>query len=149
MIKFFKLLILMIMFFGCSYVPVHINKDFNFQIIEINFEGEKFINEIIRNKLEINETGEKKYRIYYKTTKIKEIVSSDTKGDPKIFKLKINLEYIVYDEDKKVFENNIIKQISYDSIDDKYELSQYEENILKNLSNKISEDILFSIKLLN
>lgn len=149
MIKFFKLLILMMMFFGCSYVPVHINKDFNFQIIEINFEGEKFINEIIRNKLEINETGEKKYRIYYKTTKTKEIVSSDTKGDPKIFKLKINLEYIVYDEDKKIFENNIIKQISYDSIDDKYELSQYEENILKNLSNKISEDILFSIKLLN
>tara|TARA_B100000242_G_C42876842_1_gene406829 strand:+ start:222 stop:671 length:450 start_codon:yes stop_codon:yes gene_type:complete len=149
MIKFFKLLILMMMFFGCSYVPVHINKDFNFQIIEINFEGEKFINEIIRNKLERNETGEKKYRIYYKTTKIKEIVSSDTKGDPKIFKLKINLEYIVYDEDKKIFENNIIKQISYDSIDDKYELSQYEENILKNLSNKISEDILFSIKLLN
>ena len=149
MIKFFKLLILMMMFFGCSYVPVHINKGFNFQIIEINFEGEKFINEIIRNKLERNETGEKKYRIYYKTTKIKEIVSSDTKGDPKIFKLKINLEYIVYDDDKKVFENNIIKQISYDSIDDKYELSQYEENILKNLSNKISEDILFSIKLLN
>ena len=149
MIKFFKLLILMMMFFGCSFVPVHINKDFNFQIIEINFEGEKFINEIIRNKLEINETGEKKYRIYYKTTKTKEIVSSDTKGDPKIFKLKINLEYIVYDEDKKIFENNIIKQISYDSIDDKYELSQYEENILKNLSNKISEDILFSIKLLN
>lgn len=149
MIKFFKLLILMMMFFGCSYVPVHNNKDFNFQIIEINFEGEKFINEIIRNKLERNETGEKKYRIYYKTTKIKEIVSSDTKGDPKIFKLKINLEYIVYDEDKKIFENNIIKQISYDSIDDKYELSQYEENILKNLSNKISEDILFSIKLLN
>ena len=149
MIKFFKLLILMIMFFGCSYVPVHINKDFNFQIIEINFEGEKFINEIIRNKLEINETGEKKYRIYYKTTKIKEIVSSDTKGDPKIFKLKINLEYIVYEEDKEVFKDNIIKQISYDSIDDKYELSQYEENILKNLSNKISEDILFSIKLLN
>ena len=149
MIKFFKLLILMMMFFGCSYVPVHINKDFNFQIIEINFEGEKFINEIIRNKLKRNETGEKKYRIYYKTTKTKEIVSSDTKGDPKIFKLKINLEYIVYDEDKKIFENNIIKQISYDSIDDKYELSQYEENILKNLSNKISEDILFSIKLLN
>ncbi len=149
MIKFFKLLILMMIFFGCSYVPVHINKDFNFQIIEINFEGEKFINEIIRNKLERNETGEKKYRIYYKTTKIKEIVSSDTKGDPKIFKLKINLEYIVYDEDKKIFENNIIKQISYDSIDDKYELSQYEENILKNLSNRISEDILFSIKLLN
>ena len=149
MIKFFKLLILIMMFFGCSYVPVHINKDFNFQIIEINFEGEKFINEIIKNKLKRNETEEKKYRIYFKTTKIKEIVSSDTKGDPKIFKIKINLEYIVYEEGKEVFKDNIIKQISYDSIDDKYELSQYEENILNNLSNNISEDILFSIKLLN
>ena len=91
----------------------------------------------------------KKYKIYYKTTKIKETVSSDTKGDPKIFKIKINLEYIVYEEGKEVFKDNIIKQISYDSIDDKYELSQYEENILNNLSNNISEDILFSIKLLN
>lgn len=149
MIKFFKLLTLLLMFVGCSYIPVHLNKDFNFQIIEINFDGEKYINEIIRDKLNRNETGEKKYKIYYKTTKIKETVSSDTKGDPKIFKLKINLDYIVYEEGKEVFKDNIIKQISYDSIDDKYELSQYEENILNNLSNNISEDILFSIKLLN
>ena len=47
------------MLVGCSYTPVHLNKDFNFQIIEINFDGEKYINETIRDKLSRNEMEKK------------------------------------------------------------------------------------------
>ena len=54
----------------------------------------------------------------------------------------------MYHNDKKISEDKIVKQTSYNSIDDKYELSQYENNILKNLSKIISDEILFSIKLL-
>ena len=75
-------------------------------------------------------------------------MSSDIQGDPKIFKIKVNLEYELFNNDEKILEDTIIKQISYNSIDDKYELSQYENNILKNLSKNISDEILFSIKLL-
>ena len=101
------------------------------------------------NNLKKKTTGDNKYSIYYKTSKIKETVSSDLKGDPKIFKLKINLYFKLYQDGKNIFENTLIKQTSYNSINDKYELSQYESNILKNLSNNISDEILFSIKLLN
>ena len=65
------------------------------------------------------------------------------------FSLKvIILEYKLYHNDKKISEDKIVKQTSYNSIDDKYELSQYENNILKNLSKIISDEMLFSIKLL-
>ena len=148
MSRLFSFLILLITIGGCSYTPIHLNKEFNFQIDEISFEGEKFINEIIKSSLETKTEGDRKYNIYFKTVKNKQIVSSDIQGDPKIFKIKVNLKYELFNNDEKILEDTIIKQISYNSIDDKYELSQYENNILKNLSKNISDEILFSIKLL-
>ena len=88
MIKFFKFLTLLIIISGCSYVPLHSNKNFDFEIIDINFEGDKTINEIVMNNLKKKTTGDNKYSIYYKTSKIKETVSSDLKGDPKSLNLK-------------------------------------------------------------
>ena len=84
-----------------------------------------------------------------KLLKRKEIVTSDTKGDPKIYKLIINLEYQVDHNGEKIIDDQINKQITYNSIKDKYELSQYEDNLINNLSDSISQDILFAIKTLN
>tara|TARA_B100000886_G_scaffold10410_1_gene6713 strand:- start:3112 stop:3570 length:459 start_codon:yes stop_codon:yes gene_type:complete len=148
MSRVLSFLILLIAISGCSYTPIYSDKESNFKIDEINFEGEKFINEIIKNSLETQAKGDKKYNIYFKTIKNRQIVSSDIQGDPKIFKIKIILEYKLYHNDNKISEDKIVKQTSYNSIDDKYELSQYENNILKNLSKIISDEILFSIKLL-
>ena len=148
MSRVLSFLILLIAISGCSYTPIYSDKESNFKIDEINFEGEKFINEIIKNSLETQAKGDKKYSIYFKTIKNRQIVSSDIQGDPKIFKIKIILEYKLYHNDNKISEDKIVKQTSYNSIDDKYELSQYENNILKNLSKIISDEILFSIKLL-
>ena len=39
----------------------------------------------------------------------------------------------------------ILKQSTYNNINDKFELLKYEENIIKNLSRKIADDILISI----
>ena len=37
------------------------------------------------------------------------------------------------------------KKMSYNNIKDKFELSKYEENILKNISDNISDEILLNI----
>ena len=70
-------------------------------------------------------------------------VTSDTKGDPKIYKLIINLQYQVNHNGEKIIEDQIIKQTTYNSIKDKCELSQYENDLINNLSDNISEDMLF------
>ena len=147
--KIFKFLALIVLIQSCTYEPVHLNKDYNFKFAKISTEGDGRINNSIKNFLKNNTNGDKSYNLYFKSIKRKEIVTSDTKGDPKIFKLIIELQYQLNHNNKKINEDVIIKQIKYKSIKDKFELSQYEDNLIKNLSNIIAQDILFSTKILN
>ena len=50
------------------------------------------------------------------------------------------------ENDQIVLSNEIFKHSTYNNIKDKFELLEYEENIIKNLSEKLSDDILISIK---
>ena len=133
---------------SCSYEPILTKKNYNFQFAEIKYEGEKKINREIERNLRNFDKGVLRYDIFFKTKKIKEIISSDSKGDPKIYKIKIYIEYIVSNNGETILENNTNNQFTYNNINDKYELSKYEDNLLKNLSKNISEDILFSLKVL-
>ena len=145
----FKFLAVIFLLQSCAYESVYLNKNYNFKFVEITSEGDVKINNTIKNFLKNNTNGYENYNLYFKSLKRKEIVTSDTKGDPKIYKLIINLEYQVDHNGKKIIEDQINKQITYNSIKDKYELSQYEDNLINNLSDNISQDILFRIKTLN
>ena len=133
---------------GCSYEPILLKKNYQFDFIEINTEGEKKVNEIIENKLteNANKNNETKYKIFISSKKKREIVSSNREGDPKIFKIKIELKYNLKENDQIILSREIFKQSTYNNINDKFELLEYEENIIKNLSEKLSDDILISIK---
>ncbi len=147
--KIFKFLALIVLIQSCTYEPVYLNKNYNFKFAKINTEGDARINNSIKNFLKNNTNGDKSYNLYFKSIKRKEIVTSDTKGDPTIFKLIVELQYRLNHNNKKINEDVIIKQIKYKSIKDKFELSQYEDNLIKNLSNIIAQDILFSTKILS
>ena len=90
-----------------------------------------------------------KYDIKFKTEKLKEILSSNEKGDPTVYKIQINISYILFEKNKNILENEISKQIIYNNINDKFELSQYEENVINNLANNISSEILMSVNTLS
>ena len=146
--NFFKFLTIIFLLQSCAYEPVYLNKNYNFKFLEITSEGDVKINNAIKNYLKNNTNGSENYNLYFKSLKRKEIVTSDTKGDPKIYKLTINLEYQVNHDGEKILNDQISKQITYNSIKDKYELSQYEDNLIENLSDSVSKDLLFSIKIL-
>ena len=145
----FKFLAVIFLLQSCAYESVYLNKNYNFKFVEITSEGDVKINNSIKNFLKNNTNGYENYNLYFKSLKRKEIVTSDTKGDPKIYKLIINLQYQVNHNGEKIIEDQIIKQTTYNSIKDKYELSQYENDLINNLSDNISEDMLFAIKSLN
>ena len=145
----FKFLAIILLLQSCGYEPVYLNKSYNFKFENITSEGDIKINNSIKKFLKNNTNGDKNYNLYFKTLKRKEIVTSDTKGDPKIYKIIINLEYQVDQSGEKIIDDQINKQITYNSIKDKYELSQYEDNLINNLSDSISKDILFGLKTLN
>lgn len=146
--KIFRILFVLVFFIsGCSYEPIFISKKYDFKFEEIISEGDININKIIKKNLleRSSEISEINYILNIISKREKEVISSNTKGDPLVYKLKVNLKYYLYLNDKLIIENEIVKQTNYNNSNDKFELSKYEDNILKNLSESISSELLASI----
>lgn len=144
MTKILSSLFILLIINGCSYEPI-LSKNYDFQFEKISANGEKKINEIINNNLKGKGEGPKKFDIYYITRKDRQIISSDNKGDAKIYRINIFVEYEIFQSGKKIFGNQFVKYVNYNNINDKFELSKYEENIVENLSETISSEILLSV----
>ena len=134
---------------ACSYKPIFSENNYNFEINEIIFSGERYINRIIKNKLGLikkeKDQDKKKYNLLINTNKKKLIVSKDSKGDPLKFDLIITTYYEINYEEKLLFKKEVIKNKVYNNDIDKFKLEQNEKIILENLSEKISETIISSI----
>ena len=140
---------------SCSYEPLYSGKTYNFGIEEINFEekGEKIANKIIKNKFkliqEVNDKNFRKYTLLIKTSKIKKIVSKDSKGDPVKFELVLIADFEVIENEKILLNKKIERKNIYDNKSDKFKLEQTEKIIIENLARSISDMILSSIMILN
>ena len=140
---------------SCSYEPLYSGKTYNFGIEEINFKekSEKDANTIIKNKFklikEVNDKNFRKYTLLIKTSKIKKIVSKDSKGDPVKFELVLIADFEVIENEKILLSKNIERKNIYDNKSDKFKLEQTEKIIIENLASSISDMILSSIIILN
>ena len=138
-----------LMLSACSYKPIFSESNYNFEISEIIFSGERYINKIIKNKLDLikneKEQGKKKYNLLIQTNKKKLIVSKDSKGDPLKFDIIITTYYEISSEKELLFKKELTKNNVYNNDVDKFKLEQNEKIILENLSEKISETIVSSI----
>jgi len=143
--KFILLIISIFILNACSYEPILLKKNYDFEFNKIEFSGDKTVNEIIKNRISRVSSGNKKYNIYYNSKIEKSVVSSNEKGDPTIFNLNIDLEYKITDKDKVIIKNKISKQSTYNDIKDKFELSNYEINSIKSLAKKIGDEIMMSL----
>ena len=152
---FYKIIILFFIFglTSCSYKPIFLEKNYDFEIKEVILSGSKDINRIIKNKLSFVKSNEdnknKNYIIQINTKKNKETISKDSKGDPLKFEIIILVEYKVISDGKILLNNKIEKNNIYNNDSDQFKLEQTEEIILENLSESISGIIISSIINLN
>ena len=134
---------------ACSYKPIFSESNYNFEINEIIFSGERYINRIIKSKLDLikneKDQDKKKYDLLIQTNKEKLIVSKDSKGDPLKFDLIVTTYFEINYERKLLLRKEIIKNNVYNNDVDKFKLEQNEKIILENISEKISENIISSI----
>ena len=143
--KFLLLIVSIFILSACSYEPILLKKNYDFEFNKIEFSGDKTVNEIIKNRISRVSSGNKKYNIYYNSKIEKSVVSSNEKGDPTIFNLNIDLEYKITDKEKVIIKNKISKQSTHNDIKDKFELSNYEINSIKSLAKKIGDEIMMSL----
>ena len=135
--------------FSCGFEPIYSQKkldsNYNFTIENIGFSGNNNINQYLKNNLveyTNNEDKEIKYDLIINSSITKTITSKNKKGNPEIFytNIQINVDIIENDKikNKTIFEEGF----EYKNKSNQYELNKYEKNIQKNLTNKISKDLI-------
>ena len=154
-----KKIIIIFAFFlllSCGFEPIYskkeLEKNYNFTISNIGFSGDSSINQNIKNNLinYIDRPGKPiKYDLIINSSVKKTITSKSLKGDPEIFYIEITIILEVLENDNLKNKISFEEAFEYKNKSNKYELKKYEKNIQKNLSLKISKDIikyLYSIK---
>ena len=145
--KVIRLILLAFILTGCAYEPILVNKNYDFFFSEINSDGDTKINDTIKEILSEKTKFEKGKRLelYFFSKRNKQSISSNRQGDATIYKINIIINYTLIQDDEIILKNKISKQSTYNNINDKFELLRYEENIIKNLSEKSADEMLMSI----
>ena len=138
-------LLFLLLLSSCAYEPVLNNKNYEFSINVDKINGDQKINSIIIENFYNLKGKEKKYDLTISSTKEKNIISKDSKGDPSIFELIINVNYSVKKNEETILINEINLKDIYNNVSDKFELENYEKNIIENLSINISDTIILFI----
>jgi len=142
------ILIFFIMLSGCEYKPIFSTNKSNFAITEIKFVGEKKIASKINNNLKIYNNTENK-NIFYKleiyVNKEKNIITKDSKGNPKIFETKILVDFVVLENNEIKNKKKFVKNFTYNNNSNKFDLKQYEKSIEDNLINEIVSKIILHL----
>ena len=135
--------------FSCGFEPIYSQKkldsNYNFTIESIGFSGNNNINQYLKNNLVNyinNKDKEIKYDLIINSRIVKTITSKNEKGNPEIFytKIQINVDII---EDDKIKNKTIFEEgFEYKNKSSKFKLNEYEKNIQKNLTDKISKDLI-------
>ena len=143
--KIINYIFFLLLLSSCAYKPILNNKNYGFSINVDKINGNQKINSIIIKNFYNLKEKEKKYDLTMSSNKEKNIISKDSKGDPSIFELLINVNYSVKKDGKTLIVNKINRKTTYNNITDKFELENYEKNIIHHLSRSISDKIINSI----
>ncbi len=141
---------------GCGYQPIFSKKKINqandFSIEKIEFNGTNKLNQYLKNDLQKymgNEERSKKLNLKINNQISKDDTSKDKQGNTQVFSMQITFYLDVIENDINIGSREFSKSFEYNNQSNKFNLTQYENNIKKNLVSEISQDLilyLYSLK---
>ena len=135
---------------SCGYTSLHSQKDdLNFTILNLELNGDFLINNYIEQKLKKYEKidSERKFELEIKTTLNKFSVGKDSKGNTTNLKLVANLDLNINEikmeneQTKKTV--SFSENITIKKNENNYEQSNYEEILIKNMSELLFKKLVF------
>jgi len=129
---------------GCGFTPILVKSNYNFSYMIEKSIGSERINSNIVEKLKALSGSGKTYSVTLNSTETKNILSKDSKGDPNILEIVINLNYSIKDNGKIIVNKNLTQRSTYNNIADKFELEKSEDILVENLTTSLAQDIISS-----
>ncbi|MBD1164287.1 hypothetical protein IDG86_00710 [Pelagibacterales bacterium SAG-MED13] len=152
MIKKFITVLIFTFILSCGYSPVFQNdKNFNFKLDKISYIGDKKLNRNLEKNLELYKKNESVNIFDLDITSFKnvDILTKDEKGNATSFKTKININIVLTNKSNdKTITKNFSREKTYNSMDNKFELSQYRLNLEKNILSIILQEIKVFLSLI-
>ena len=140
----FFLIIIFIVFTQCGFKPIFTTKEVNFKIENIKSNHRI---DIIENRLNyLNSTNPKFfYNLDINYSEAKSTLSKNSQGKPLLLRMEIKINLLVVENDKVILEKDYINNFDYRNLDKKFELSDYENEIKKNMFDEIANKILIDL----
>ena len=135
---------------SCGYQPLYSGKntsDFLFK--KILLEGDKNINRKIIATLSFKEVQDNFDYDELTIISNKKIVetSKNSKGQVTSYRTEINLEFKIVNNNEIMKQKKFSKDFSYNNLDNKFDLTSYQDEVENNLVNKIIEELIIFINL--
>jgi len=134
---------------NCGYSPMYSdNSNSNFEVYNLELEGNNEVNNIIKNKLEKynNNNSEKKYIVKIKTYYKKISATKNSTGRTTHFKLVVDLSLSYkrfnLDEDKQEKEISFSESLIIKKNQNNFEQNDYEKIVIKNMSELLINKVI-------
>ena len=130
---------------SCGFTPVYLNNtDLNFSIEQVNFTGDKDLNNFLKTNLikYKNKKSDNKIYIEANSTYEKIILSKDGAGEITSYQLEAEVIFSIMPLNRRI---KIKEKKIMDSKNDKFEEARYErsmkQNFASSISNKLSTEL--------
>ena len=137
---------------SCGFTPIYSKKNLDFQINNIQFEGDREIKAILLSNLSAYKTKKKdkyNYDLNIKSEKRVEIASKNTKGEATVYKININSIVEIFLDDKLLLTKHYNNSSIYSSEKKVIKMKEVESRNLSNLSSKLASEIILTLSLAN
>ena len=137
---------------SCGFTPIYSKKNLDFQINNIQFEGDREIKAILLSNLSVYKTKKKdkyNYDLNIKSEKKVEIASKNIKGEATVYKIYINSIVEVFLDDKLLLTKHYNNSSIYSSEKKIIKMKEVESRNLSNLSSKLASEIILTLSLAN
>ena len=137
---------------SCGFTPIYSKKNLDFQINNIQFEGDREIKAILLSNLSAYKTKKKdkyNYDLNIKSEKKVEIASKNIKGEATVYKININSIVEIFLDDKLLLTKHYNNSSIYSSEKKIIKMKEVESRNLSNLSSKLASEIILTLSLAN
>ena len=143
-----NILFITLIFFlvNCGFTPIYLkNTDINFSIEQVNFTGDKELNNFLKTKLYQYKNEKIDNKIYIQADSVykKIVLSKDGAGKVTNYQLEAEVIFLIKQLNKRI---KITEKKIMNSMDDKFEEARTERTIKQSfassISNKLSSEII-------
>ena len=127
------------LFASCGYTPLYLDKNTEkFLVNKISLLGEKNIDAEISKGNFLSDQNNN-IDVTIKSTKSITTISKDTKGNPLVYKMEINTDLTI--KENEIKNKNFNSSFTYNNDENKFDLSNYEDSIERDLIKNIIKQI--------